>query len=269
MVASKKYYAYVLLDPRKPGRYEYGPYRVAYLPFYVGKGTGNRTDHHTRYLERKNDFKARIIRKILAAGLQPIVRKKEGLTETQAFSLEKKLIRIIGRHPLGPLTNLTNGGEGASGSRWSEEAKRKKSEQTKRVRASMSVEIAEVSQKKRTESIRRAARRIGEGVQKAFANQSPEMKEYLTKVHSRIAKSWWKDVPENQREGWQQRMTENYQKWREGTTEEERRRVYNSANAKRAAKRKSRTPEQESEFRRKLSAAVKASYARRKARQRE
>jgi len=32
-----KYYVYVYLDSRKPGKYKYGEYEFDYEPFYVGK----------------------------------------------------------------------------------------------------------------------------------------------------------------------------------------------------------------------------------------
>jgi hypothetical protein len=74
-------------------------------PYYVGKGTGNRA----------YDLKR--------CGAKPpkdqsyIVFVQEGLTEQEAFNLERYCIDLYGRIDLGTgiLRNLTNGGEGASG----------------------------------------------------------------------------------------------------------------------------------------------------------
>lgn len=41
-----RFYVYALLDPRKPGKYKYGEYEFDYEPFYVGKGSGDRCEHH-------------------------------------------------------------------------------------------------------------------------------------------------------------------------------------------------------------------------------
>lgn len=46
MSIQNKFYVYVYLDPRKPGKYKYGEYEFDYEPFYVGKGTGRRIRNH-------------------------------------------------------------------------------------------------------------------------------------------------------------------------------------------------------------------------------
>ena len=66
----------------------------------------------------KNSFKSRKINKILKQNLKPIILKiSENIFETDALTLEIKIIKSIGRRNinLGPLTNLTDGGEGISG----------------------------------------------------------------------------------------------------------------------------------------------------------
>lgn len=117
------FYVYVLLDPRKPGNFEYGPLSFDYEPFYVGKGKGKRDRSHFRMGNVRQDaarikspFKVNKILKILESGLEPVVvRIKQEATERVAFKLEMRAIELIGRKPLGPLTNLTNGGDGVSG----------------------------------------------------------------------------------------------------------------------------------------------------------
>lgn len=94
----KKYYVYVLCDPRKKGKYIYGDLILDYEPFYIGKGTGNRSvDSIHSY--RGNPFKE---------------RKVNNLENINALEKEKEFIKIIGYNKNGPLTNLTDGGMGGS-----------------------------------------------------------------------------------------------------------------------------------------------------------
>lgn len=123
----RDFYVYVLLDPRKPGNYEYGRLQFDHEPFYVGKGHGSRDRSHFRLGNLRKDtersrsqHKTNKIRKIILAGLQPIIKRiKVETTETIAFKLEAKAIMLIGRGKNGPLTNATDGGEGTSGYEWS------------------------------------------------------------------------------------------------------------------------------------------------------
>lgn len=90
-------------------------YTLAYpdgTPFYVGKGKGTRIkDHGTTRgrLRRVNEVLAS-----LAASGQQCLRSivKDGLTEVEAFDLERSTILSIGREPSGPLVNLNDGGWG-------------------------------------------------------------------------------------------------------------------------------------------------------------
>lgn len=110
------FYVYIYLDPRKPGSFDYGEFHFDFEPFYVGKGSKNQYLVHLT--SDWKSYKTNKIRKIQSLGLQPsIIKYKENLTEQEAFDLEKKLIKTIGRLDLehGPLTNLTDGGDGASG----------------------------------------------------------------------------------------------------------------------------------------------------------
>lgn len=102
------------------------------LPFYVGKGIGARSRaHFSPSSLSDNTRKNNTIKKAGRDNIKIIVEYRAyDLTETDAFSLEKQLIKQYGRldNDTGCLTNLTDGGEGHSGYIWSEEAKTKVSE---------------------------------------------------------------------------------------------------------------------------------------------
>ena len=121
-----KFYTYIYLDPRKLGNYMYEELEFDYEPIYVGKGKNGRAQIHLS--ESKNPFLNNIISKIKEQNQMPkIIRYQENLTEKDAFDLEIKLIKQIGRRDLslGPLTNLTDGGDGVSGFKHSEKFKQK------------------------------------------------------------------------------------------------------------------------------------------------
>lgn len=133
-----KFYVYVFLDPNVNGVFKYEDYEFEYEPFYVGKGSGRRIyKHFNCYVKNMNDntYKYRKIRHIQSNGKEPIIKMViEKISEKEAFSIELKLIKIIGRYDkgLGPLTNHTDGGEGNSGRITSEETKKKISESLKK-----------------------------------------------------------------------------------------------------------------------------------------
>lgn len=90
---SMTYYVYQLIDPRSN------------QIFYVGKGCKNRAQTHlTGYDGNNNPYKERVINKIRAAGLEPIIRYIQTNidNESQAYDLEEQLIKQIG------IENLTN-----------------------------------------------------------------------------------------------------------------------------------------------------------------
>lgn len=87
------------------------------IPFYIGKGRGNRWNSHVPEARTgKRGYRFNIIRDMLARDVEmPAVKIHEGLTEAVAHNHEMALIAAIGRHPHGPLANLTDGGEGLTG----------------------------------------------------------------------------------------------------------------------------------------------------------
>ena len=114
------YYIYVLLDPRKPGKYNYSSLGISFLyePFYVGKGRDNRMYAHfypTRLKEKsyKNYKLNNILTKYNRTEYKKYIIKIEiELDENLAFAKECCYIDKIGRYNLkkGPLTNMSDGG---------------------------------------------------------------------------------------------------------------------------------------------------------------
>ena len=102
-----EYYVYLLLDPT-----------TFYAPFYVGKGKGARWRRHlSETLEKTaNRRKVRRITKIRQQGHEPVVMMwNTGLSETEAFEIEKALIHRFGRKHYdrgGLLLNIAEGGCG-------------------------------------------------------------------------------------------------------------------------------------------------------------
>jgi hypothetical protein len=103
----KRFYVYAYLRSKDS---EHGK---RLTPYYVGKGQGNRAffSHQRRIFIPKD--------KAFIAFIQ------EGLTEREAFDLERYCIAAYGRIDTntGILLNLTDGGEGPSGFRFSDESK--------------------------------------------------------------------------------------------------------------------------------------------------
>lgn len=81
-------------------------------PFYIGKGKGRRINDHGSSRGRIAQVNA--VLAALAGKGQECTRTIEqaGLTEDEAYALERDLIVAIGRAPLGPLVNLNDGGWG-------------------------------------------------------------------------------------------------------------------------------------------------------------
>jgi len=104
----KIYYVYAYLRSRDSER---GP---KYSPYYIGKGCGQRA------FDAKRAVAAPVDKSF-------IVFLEEGLTEAEAFALEKYAVSFYGRidKGMGILWNMTDGGEGCSGVIMSEEARAK------------------------------------------------------------------------------------------------------------------------------------------------
>ena len=108
----RRFYVYAFLRNKNSSA---GP---KYSPYYIGKGQGARA-----YSRNRNGAPK-------PTDLSFIVFVQEGLTEEEAFSLEKYCIDLYGRidNGTGILRNLTDGGEGTSGRVVSEDVRRRTSE---------------------------------------------------------------------------------------------------------------------------------------------
>lgn len=113
MSSDRKFYVYVHCDSAKPIRAGVNPVStflaslgVPWLPFYVGKGTGDRAfDLNRNGLHRK--MKQRILE--CGSAVVPVVVKND-LTELEALVYESKLIDILGVS--GKSGRLANNDEG-------------------------------------------------------------------------------------------------------------------------------------------------------------
>lgn len=105
--------------------YVYALFKLDGEPCYIGKGCGGRVFQHTKLAAKgrhANPYLSRLIKK---SGRElPAAIIRDGLSEDEAFIIERALILAIGRiNNGGPLTNLTDGGEGVSGFRHTVETK--------------------------------------------------------------------------------------------------------------------------------------------------
>ncbi|MCK9369704.1 hypothetical protein M0R04_07330 [Candidatus Dojkabacteria bacterium] len=111
-VEVKQFYAYKLIDS------------LTGLPFYIGKGTGDRMYNHEQYHTKvyktathNNTLLKNKIKKLLRNSGTVRYQKFNCKSEEQAFLIEKALIHKYGRRNIktGILCNMTDGGEGVSG----------------------------------------------------------------------------------------------------------------------------------------------------------
>ena len=108
---TKKYYVYHLIDPTDN------------LPFYVGKGNGDRIYHHERAvlngkIPNGNKLLFYKIKKVLRESLSIKYTKiKEELSSSEALQTEISEIKRYGRRNIntGILCNMTDGGDGNNG----------------------------------------------------------------------------------------------------------------------------------------------------------
>jgi hypothetical protein len=95
----KVYYVYQYVDP------------MTSLPFYIGKGKGNRMYVHLKetFEKTENRKKYAYIKGLRNKNLEPLIEKVcDNLTELEAYDLETTLIKKYGRIDIDPGGILTN-----------------------------------------------------------------------------------------------------------------------------------------------------------------
>ena len=100
-MTDRRFYVYVLFDANA-------------IPRYVGKGQGGRINTSSKR-DKRNPLKNAFLNDTRdALGEIPCVIVRNGLTEDEAFEIEKALIAVLGRQckKTGLLTNLSEGGDG-------------------------------------------------------------------------------------------------------------------------------------------------------------
>jgi hypothetical protein len=115
----------VVTQSTDPVFYVYALFRENGVPFYIGKGKGDRWSQHEQAARRGGSgIKSAIIRDMQARGFKVVkVKIHEGLPEEVAHEYESVLIHAIGRGSNGPLVNATDGGEGVTGLRHAKKAR--------------------------------------------------------------------------------------------------------------------------------------------------
>lgn len=181
--------------------------------FYVGKGRGKRA--YEQHKNRRSKFWKRVVNKY---GLDVFILENN-LTEDEAFELEKKYIKRIGRRDLntGTLVNMTDGGEGAAGhseetirkisegnkgKKMSDEARRKISEAMKGNKHTKGMKHSDKTRQKMSEAAKgnkygkgnkgkkhseETRRKISEANKRRIISEETRMK------LSEAAKKWWAD----------------------------------------------------------------------------
>lgn len=109
MKNTNPHYTYVLIDPRTS------------LPFYVGKGSGDRDKTHLKEAQlprnkQSNQEKCSVINDILSNGMEIKYKRHWFKTAKEAYTKERQLVKRWGRKKDGSgiLTNLLPGGKGGA-----------------------------------------------------------------------------------------------------------------------------------------------------------
>jgi hypothetical protein len=122
-----KFYVYALIDP------------VNRIPFYIGKGQGDRAYHHLRPAEKWNQRKLVYIKSIRGLGFEPGVKFIiKGITEKDAYDIEISCIQLASKIGISLTNSVGIDPPNRTGKRMPESAKRRISEfQKSRLRGPM------------------------------------------------------------------------------------------------------------------------------------
>jgi hypothetical protein len=192
-----------------PGKiYVYTLSRPDGTPFYVGVGIKGRVAVH-EYYARKNlrGHKHAVVRKIISEGHSIGYELLFLVNRDEAFSKEKELITLHGRHDLGrgPLMNLTDGGEGNVGIKRSPEylaklslrmkAKVVSPEGRKRISAAVKALWSNPEYRKKSAAAMKAAKNLPESrakmsaIMKGRKLHSPESKRKISEANRKMRRT--------------------------------------------------------------------------------
>jgi hypothetical protein len=194
----------------------------------VGKGTAGRAwDHLKANARNYNPKKEKAIKSIRRAKFEPIVSiKKTGLTNLEAFRLERELVLKIGRLDLktGFLTNLNDGGLGGPSNRIrSKEELEQQSANYWNMNEDRRKEIAEKRSKTFNSKSEREKKLFSKKLRAAHAQRDEKVERKRAKAIASKTSSYWASLTDEQRAERRRKISEGRRKHWQSLSEAQRR----------------------------------------------
>ena len=201
------FFNYIIVDPTKPGNFQYEglPFALLYEPLYVGKGLDGRWKKHFQAIYWKRQPNPHLQRKLAILTEQvsanSIIVSWQVSNEEDAFETEVQLIAEIGRlvNNTGPLLNITEGGEGAQGVKHSKASRKAMSDAHAKMIGDLNPFFGKRHNEKSRLKMKEAALRRGncltpEGLKRSVAatvkrHQNPKPETYR-KISEGLKRAW-------------------------------------------------------------------------------